>query len=66
MPFLVLFRRLAENSAAYISATSHLVTSMTAPIASGWSKIAGWVSHPLGKRRLSTAHAISGHSVVII
>jgi hypothetical protein len=23
------------------------VTSMTAPIASGWSKIAGWVSHPL-------------------
>jgi hypothetical protein len=29
------------------SAISHFVTSMTAPITSGWSKIAGWVSHPL-------------------
>ena len=29
------------------SATSHFVTSMTAPIASGWSNIAGWASHPL-------------------
>jgi hypothetical protein len=29
------------------SATSHFVTSMTAPIASGWSNIAGWDLHPL-------------------
>jgi len=29
------------------SAISHFVTSMTAPIASGWSNIAGWDSHPL-------------------
>jgi len=31
----------------YISGFSHFVTSMTAPIASGWSNIAGWASHPL-------------------
>ena len=31
----------------YIEGFSHFVTSMTAPIASGWSNIAGWVSHPL-------------------
>jgi len=31
----------------YTEGFSHFVTSMTAPIASGWSKIAGWVSHPL-------------------
>ena len=31
----------------YIRGFSHFVTSMTAPIASGWSKIAGWDSHPL-------------------
>ena len=31
----------------YIEGFSHFVTSMTAPIASGWSKIAGWDSHPL-------------------
>jgi len=29
------------------SAISYFVTSITAPIASGWSEIAGWVSHPL-------------------
>jgi hypothetical protein len=46
----------------YIEGSSHFVTSVTAPIASGWSEIAGWVSHPLGKRRLCTAHATSGHS----
>jgi hypothetical protein len=34
---------------------------MTAPIASGWSEITGWVSHPLGKRRLCTTHANSCH-----
>jgi len=31
----------------YTRGFSHFVTSMTAPIASGWSKIAGWDSHPL-------------------
>jgi len=31
----------------YIEGFSHFVASMTAPIASGWSKIAGWDLHPL-------------------
>jgi hypothetical protein len=31
----------------YIRGFSHFANSMTYPIASGWSKIAGWVSHPL-------------------
>jgi len=31
----------------YTRGFSHFVTSMTAPIASGWSNIAGWDSHPL-------------------
>jgi hypothetical protein len=31
----------------YTRGFSHFVTSMTAPIASGWSKIAGWDFHPL-------------------
>src|SRR5215469_18695667 len=30
-----------------IEGFSHFVTSMTAPIASGWSDIAGWALHPL-------------------
>ncbi len=30
-----------------IEGFSHFVTSMTAPIASGWSVLAGWASHPL-------------------
>jgi hypothetical protein len=38
---------------------------MTAPIASGRSDLAGWVSHPLVKRRLCTAHAKSSHSIRI-
>ena len=29
------------------SAISYFVTSITAPIASGWSEFAGWDSHPL-------------------
>jgi len=33
--------------ARYIEGFSDFVTSITAPIASGWSKIAGWISHPL-------------------
>src|SRR6202022_2956022 len=35
---------------------SHFVASMTAPVASGWSDIAGWAFHPLERCRLSTAH----------
>ena len=31
----------------YIEGFSYFVTSITAPIASGWSEIAGWDSHPL-------------------
>src|SRR5712675_425050 len=40
---------------------SHFVTSMTAPVASGWS-IRRVGLTPTGKRRLSTAHTQSGHS----
>src|ERR1700731_145992 len=35
---------------------SHFVSSMTAPVASGGSEIAGWAFHPLERCRLSTAH----------
>ncbi len=31
----------------YIRGFSYFVTSITAPIASGWSEFAGWDSHPL-------------------
>ena len=31
----------------YTRGFSHFVTAMTAPIASGWSNITGWDSHPL-------------------
>jgi hypothetical protein len=44
-----------------IEGFSHFVTSMTAPIASGWSGCRVGLS-PTGKRRLVTAHARSGHS----
>ena len=40
----------------YIEGFSHFVTSMTAPIASGWSNIGGWVSHPLENAALHDAH----------
>ena len=36
---------------------SYFVTSMTAPVTSGWSKIAGWDSHPL--RRAAFARRTS-------
>jgi len=39
---------------------SHFVASITAPVASGWSRCRVGLS-PTGKRRLITAHAISGH-----
>jgi hypothetical protein len=43
-----------------IEGFSHFVTSMTAPIASGWSGCRVGLA-PTGKRRLSTAHTRSGH-----
>src|SRR5580700_11229839 len=39
---------------------SHFVTSMTAPVASGWSNCRVGLT-PTGKRRLSTAHTRSRH-----
>jgi len=39
---------------------SHFVTSMTAPVASGWSDCRVGFA-PTGKRRLSTAHGHCGH-----
>ena len=44
-----------------IEGFSHFVTSMTAPIASGWSDRRVGLA-PTGKRRLYTAHANSGLS----
>ena len=41
---------------------SHFVTSMAAPVASGWSGCRVGLA-PTGKRRLSTAHTRSGHSL---
>jgi hypothetical protein len=32
---------------SYTEGFSHFVTSMTAPVASGWSDLAGWGLHPL-------------------
>src|SRR6202795_4411955 len=46
-----------------IEGFSHFVTSMTAPIASGWSGCRVGLA-PTGKRRLSTAHAICSHWLV--
>src|SRR5437868_218564 len=43
-----------------IEGFSHFVTSMTAPIASGWSGCRVGLA-PTGKRRLVTAHTLSGH-----
>jgi hypothetical protein len=41
---------------------SHFVSSMTAPVASGWSGCRVGLA-PTGKRRLSTAHTRTGHRV---
>src|SRR5262249_22009613 len=43
-----------------IEGFSHFVTSMTAPIASGWSVCRVGLA-PTGKRRLCTAHTQTGH-----
>ena len=37
----------------YTEGSSHFVTSMTAPVASGWSDLAGWGLHPLESAALS-------------
>ena len=43
----------SPNVIRYIEGFSYFVTSITAPIASGWSEIAGWDSHPLRNAALS-------------
>jgi hypothetical protein len=45
----------------YTEGFSHFVSSMTAPVASGWS-VRRVGPAPTGKRRLLTAHANNGHS----
>src|SRR5229473_2946681 len=47
-----------------IEGFSHFVTSMTAPIASGWSDCRVRFA-PTGKRRLCTAHTRSGHHTAV-
>ena len=37
----------------YTEGFSHFVTSMTAPVASGWSDLAGWGLYPLESAALS-------------
>src|SRR5580658_5587972 len=49
----------------YTEGFSHFVTSMTAPVASGWSVRRVGLA-PTGKRRLLTAHANSGHSGTVL
>jgi hypothetical protein len=51
-------RRLSR--ASVVRVFSHFVTSMTAPIASGWSGRRVGLA-PAGKRRLCTAHTHDGH-----
>ncbi len=53
----------SPNVTLYTRGFSHFVTSMTAPIASGWSKSHRVGLAPTGKRRLSTAHALCRHSL---
>src|SRR6201982_4029790 len=53
---------LSPNRDTLIEGFSHFVTSMTAPIASGWSGRRVGLA-PTGKRRLVTAHTHSGHFI---
>jgi hypothetical protein len=48
----------------YTEGFSHFVTSMAAPVASGWSVRRVGLA-PTGKRRLLTAHANSSHSPMV-
>jgi hypothetical protein len=50
---------LAPIVTSYTKGFSHFVTSMTAPVASGWSVRRVGLA-PTGKRRLVTAHTLSG------
>ena len=49
----------------YTEGFSHFVTSMTTPIASGWSRCRVGLT-PTGKRRLVTAHTLTGQSIYSI
>ena len=51
-------------AARFTGGFNRFVTSTVAPVASGWSSLAGWDFHPLGKRRLTTAHARSRHCLL--
>ncbi len=51
------------KAALYTEGFGSLVTSTTAPIATGWSDSCRVGLAPTEKRRLSTAHAKLGHSV---
>ncbi len=44
--------------ARYTEGFSNFVTSMTAPVASGWSDLAGWDSHPLRSAPCHGAHPL--------
>jgi hypothetical protein len=44
----------------YIEGFSYFVTSITAPIASGWSLFAGWGSHPLENAAFARRTPIAG------
>ena len=54
----------SPNVTLYTEGFSHFVTSMTAPIASGWSENCRVGFSPTGKRRLITAHTHSGRPKV--
>jgi hypothetical protein len=48
----------------YTEGFSHFVTSMTAPVASGLSDLAGWGSHPLESAALSTVVGAEGSLII--
>ena len=54
----------SQNVTLYTRGFSHFVTSMTAPVASGWSECCRVGLAPTEDRRLSTAYAQSGHQPV--
>jgi hypothetical protein len=51
----------SPNVTLYTGGSSHFVTSMTAPIASGWSESCRVGFSPTGKTPPFTAHTRSGH-----
>jgi hypothetical protein len=56
----------SPNVTLYTRGFSHFVTSMTAPIASGWSENCRVRLSPTGKRRLSTAHTQLGRLIAAV